>query len=75
MDEKLDRTLSNIRTTLETLTASNLALIRMLEARDLLDPEKFLKSYQYNLILIKDNQWLYENITRLEDEMLGYQGK
>ena len=70
-DEMLERNFADIKTALEVLTASNLALVKMLETSDLFDLKEFIELYKFKLQIIQDNQWLYKNLGSIEDNIIG----
>ncbi len=69
MTDREIRLLENIRTTLQTLTASNHALIQMLKEDYKFNTEKFLALFQVYAQKARDDQWLYDQIIRVEDEI------
>jgi len=58
--------LRNVKTTLETLTASVSILVNLLDEPNY---KAFMASLKPMIEKIQEQRWLYENLTKIEDEI------
>jgi len=69
MDERLSRTIKQLSKTLQTLTATNAALVSLLLKKKIINVKEFDDLLAYKLECLRDKRWIDEVLEEIDEEM------